>query len=87
MAERKEDSSGKGTKNADTKAGEKNRHIGSKGSPIASVGGVPGYNKGTGTPGWIRKAASHAESMSDKCGGSSHQGGGPPYGGKGKSEK
>jgi hypothetical protein len=54
------------TDNADVKAGKKGRHIGEKGSPIASVGGVPGYNKGTGTPGWIRKAADRAEGFVGK---------------------
>src|SRR5216684_3641804 len=54
------------TENADTKAGRKNRGIGEKGSPIARVGSVPGYNKSTGTPGWIREAADHAEKLAGK---------------------
>ena len=36
------------------------KHINDKGSPILRVGSVPGYNKGSGTPGWVKSAASSA---------------------------
>lgn len=72
------------TDNADTKAGKKNRPINDKGSPILRVGSVPGYNKGTGTPGWIKSAASHAEGLKDFSSqehrSHGHQGGAPPRG-------
>lgn len=37
------------------------KHIDSKGRPTHQVTGVPGYNKGTGTPAWVAKAARAAE--------------------------
>lgn len=37
-----------------------------RGKPLLNVGGVPGYNKQEGTPGWIRKAADRAEGLTDK---------------------
>lgn len=60
-----EDASGQGLSNADTKAGKKNRPIKDNGTPILRVGSVPGYNKGEGTPGWIKSAASKAEGRTD----------------------
>ena len=64
--------------------------INKRGSPILNVGGVPGYNMQTGTPGWIRAAADKAEGQrSDNDGKQgtgphrmrdAHQAGAPPYG-------
>lgn len=77
-----EDQSGQGLKNADTKAGQKGRQINDKGSPILRIGGVPGYNKGEGTPGWIRSAATAAAGLTDfqhtDHRSRAHQGGAPP---------
>lgn len=71
--------------NADTRAGRKNRGVGEKGSPLLRVGGVPGYNKQEGTPGWIKAEAKKAEGRKD-FNVSEHRGqesrwqsGGPPY--------
>lgn len=49
--------------NVDTRAGDKNRGIGSRGNALLRVGGVPGYNKQEGTPGWVKKAAARAEGL------------------------
>jgi hypothetical protein len=65
VAKKDTDASGQGLKNADTKAGAKGRQINDKGTPILRVGGVPGYNKGEGTPGWIKEAASKAAGRTD----------------------
>lgn len=63
---------------------ESKKGIDSKGSPLLRVGGVPGYNKGTGTPGYIRSAADAAEKRTDfnssEHRSRAHQGGAPPYG-------
>jgi hypothetical protein len=74
------------TDNADTKAGHKSRPINDKGTPILRVGSVPGYNKGEGTPGWIKAAASKAAARTDfnvsehRGQESRWQGGAPPRG-------
>lgn len=34
--------------------------INEKGSPILGVGSLKGYNKPSGTPGWVKSAASSA---------------------------
>lgn len=66
--------------------------VGSRGNPLLKVGGVPGYNKGEGTPGWIKSAAAHAEKNVSGVNHSehrshAHQGGGPPYGSAKSPEK
>ena len=77
-------------KNMDTKGVKK--PVGDHGQPILRQGSIPGYNKPTGTPGYIKAAVKHAESLTPQSfshGGrqdTSHTGcgphtvGAPPYG-------
>ena len=84
------DYSGKRTVNVDTKAAKSGRGVSERGLPILKVGGVPGYNMSTGTPGWVRKAADRAEASCGKDNGAhapmghradyDHATGRPPYG-------
>lgn len=55
-------------KNFSKSHGKVEKPIGDRGFPRLRHVSVPGYNKGTGTPGYVGAAAKRAESYMESCG-------------------